>query len=252
MPCISKRILPVSRLVISTFRPSCEKVLLSSIFLIPEIDRIATGLESVTIPRRLLQRINLMSTVILPSSVSKDPFLICIKSYAERRNPANKSHCQHHLKRLLKPSSLQKRRPPHLNLYKGMINLIRLHQPSPIDRQRLSITLTHLQTIFSVPLTLLSLERRLNNRMVWYDDEMRILPLYYLSRTSLTVRSEQVMRIQLGATRVTAKSDGGLSFYPTLASAPNYPVFCIEVFYLPSFVINSNPRLGQAEEISFS
>ena len=251
MPCISKRILPVSRLVISTFRPSCEKVLLSSIFLIPEIDRIATGLESVNNSEQI--------TPTYKFDVDSHPSIFRFEgSFLDlhqvlRRTPEpgkqkSLSTSPKTPTETLIPPETQTTPPQPLQRND------KFDSPASTlsNRSAKAEHYTHTFANNFLRATLLSLERRLNNRMVWYDDEMRILPLYYLSRTSLTVRSEQVMRIQLGATRVTAKSDGGLSFYPTLASAPNYPVFCIEVFYLPSFVINSNPRLGQAEEISFS
>ena len=105
-----------------------------------------------TIPRRLHLRSNLTSTVIHPSSVLKDVLSTCVKSYAERQNPLNKRHGQHRLKLPLKPSSLQKHTRPRLNSCEGMINLIRLHQPSQTAQRRQSITRTRLRTIFSEPL----------------------------------------------------------------------------------------------------
>jgi hypothetical protein len=40
---------------------------------------------------------------------------------------------------------------------------------------------------------------------------------------------EQKMKIKLGSTQVTAKSDGGLSLYPSVSSC-SFPVFCLEVY----------------------
>jgi hypothetical protein len=56
--------------------------------------------------------------------------------------------------------------------------------------------------------------------------------------TPLTLSSEQTMHVQLGSIKVTAKSDGGISFYPTSSSSPVYPIFCIEVFHC--FLHNSH------------
>jgi len=37
------------------------------------------------------------------------------------------------------------------------------------------------------------------------------------------------MKIKVGKSEVTAKSDGGISFYPKHSSSRNYPIFGIEV-----------------------
>ena len=37
------------------------------------------------------------------------------------------------------------------------------------------------------------------------------------------------MKIQLGSTRVTAKSDGGLSLYLKKGTSCSYPIFCLDV-----------------------
>jgi hypothetical protein len=50
---------------------------------------------------------------------------------------------------------------------------------------------------------------------------------------------EQKMKIQLHSTRVTAKSDGGLSFY-TNSSSCSYPVLCLEVPF--SLLLNADNK----------
>jgi hypothetical protein len=97
--------------------------------------------------------------------------------------------------------------------------------------------------------TLLSLEKRLNKDMAWYDNRMRLLPLYCLSPSPLTLRSKQVMKLTLGKAVVGTQSDGGLSFYPKPTSSSSFPVFCIEVFH-PSY--NRFSYSGKAKEISVS
>jgi hypothetical protein len=84
----------------------------------------------------------------------------------------------------------------------------------------------------------LSLERHLTNEIAWFNGKMEALPLYSILMMSLILSSEQTMQIQLGSTKVTAKSDGGISFYPTSSSLPLYPIFCIEVQF--SCFVNSH------------
>jgi hypothetical protein len=45
----------------------------------------------------------------------------------------------------------------------------------------------------------------------------------------LTCSIEQKMKIKLGSTQATAKSDGGLSLYPSVSSC-SFPVFCLQVY----------------------
>ena len=37
------------------------------------------------------------------------------------------------------------------------------------------------------------------------------------------------MGIKLGKSKVTTKSDGGITFYPESTTSPNHPIFVIEV-----------------------
>jgi hypothetical protein len=55
------------------------------------------------------------------------------------------------------------------------------------------------------------------------------------------------MKIRLGRTQVTAKSDGGLSLYPSSSSC-HYPVLCIEV--VPPYPNPSIKYLGKTKETS--
>jgi len=46
------------------------------------------------------------------------------------------------------------------------------------------------------------------------------------------------MEITLGNSKVTAKSDGGISFYPESSAKPAYPIFCIEVVFPSRFAVS--------------
>ena len=66
-------------------------------------------------------------------------------------------------------------------------------------------------------------------KLAWFKAPMKALPLCSILMMLLILSTEQTMYLKLGPTRVTAKSDGGSSFFPESSSSTNYPIFCIEV-----------------------
>lgn len=74
-----------------------------------------------------------------------------------------------------------------------------------------------------------SLKKRLTQQVAWFKRESRAAPVYAVVMLSLIISSEQYMQIKLGSIRVTAKSDGGISFHPKASAALGYPILCVEV-----------------------
>jgi hypothetical protein len=75
--------------------------------------------------------------------------------------------------------------------------------------------------------------------LLFPDDDLcapQFLPVF-ITFANVASSAEQTMHIQLGSVHVTAKTDGGISFYPTSSSLPIYPIFSIEAFYSHSSML---------------
>ena len=170
-------------------------------------------------------RLNSISTATRLYSGSKAAFSTCIKFSAEGRPQTSQQTSPPSPSETAVPSATHGTPPQQ---FQGNQTF---HSPASTLSNRPAKAEHYTDTFANSFLraTLYSLQRRLTQDMAWYDDQMCILTLYFLFPTLLTSSSEQEMRITLGSTGVTVRSDGGLSFYPNPASSDNHPVLCIEV-----------------------
>lgn len=63
----------------------------------------------------------------------------------------------------------------------------------------------------------------------WFSDRYEFSSKYVLLKPLLSVRGDQEMSLKLGETKIEAKSDGGVNFYPKWGSQKYYPMLSIEV-----------------------
>ena len=180
MPCISKRTLPVSHLIISVFRPSYDKVLSSSTFLILEIDRIATGLASVNNSEEITPtfKFNVESH---PSIFRFERCFLDLRQILRRASEHPKQKA-----RSASPQTPTETLPPpetHTTPPQQLQGNDVFNSPASTlsNRSAKAEHYTHTFANNFLGATLLSLERHLNNSVAWYDDDMGIIPLYPLS-----------------------------------------------------------------------
>jgi len=187
MLSMSKRTVLVSHLKSLPSHPSCKKVPISLIILIPEIDKIAAGLESVNNSEEI--------TPLFEFNVDSHPYIFRFEGCFLDLNQILRQRSQ---------SVIQNSRPTSPQTPTKAVHPLETQTTPPQKLlgdqsfQSPASTLSnrsakaeHYTDTFAnnfLRATLLSLERRLNNDMAWYDNRMRLLPLYYLSPLPLTLK----------------------------------------------------------------
>lgn len=73
----------------------------------------------------------------------------------------------------------------------------------------------------------------------WFSDRYEFSAKYVVLRTLLRVRGDQEMSLKLGETKIEAKSDGGVNFYPKWGAQKYYPMLSIEVIGSLSSAVDS-------------
>ena len=182
---MSRRTVQVSRLTILPSRPSFRKVLISSIILIPEIDKITAALESVNNSEEI--------TPLFEFNVNSHQSIFRYEWCFLDLNQILRQRSQS-LARNSPPTSPQTPAeavsPPETETTPPQkLGDPSFQSPTSTISNR-SAKADHYTDTFAnnfLRATLLSLEKHLN-KMAWYDDRMRLLPVYVLPLLPLTLK----------------------------------------------------------------
>ena len=179
MPYMSNRTVLGSRLIISVFLLNYSKVLLSSMFLTSEIERLATGLASVNNSEEI--------TPTFKFDVENHPSIFrfegCFLDLRQilRRAPEHTEHPKQTLRSTSPQTPPETLSPPgtHTTPPQQLQGNDEFGSPAS-TLSNLSAKAEHYTHTFAnnfLRAALLSLERRLDSSMAWYDDQMGITPM---------------------------------------------------------------------------
>jgi len=176
MPYISRSSVPVFHLIISAFRPRYMKVLLSAIFLMSEIERLATGLERVNHSEEITPTFN-FDVDCHPSISRFEGCFLDLRQILSRAPelPKQKPRSASPQTPTETPSPPEAHTPPPQQLQGNDIFESPASTLSNLSAKAEHYTQTLANNFLRA--TFLSLKRRLNSSMAWYDDEMGIMPM---------------------------------------------------------------------------